>query len=139
MMLLYSCTILAPKKDLHEPLNCEFRVGRGFNPKKKHYGVDLITKEGCPVLSVEQGLVHFAGTLRGYGKTVIVKHSDFFSLYAHLSQIIVKKGQKVQRGEKLGSVGRTGNASTPHLHLELFKNGQIRYRLDPNIFWRFTK
>ena len=91
-----------------------------------HAGVDLKAKTGTKVVSARDGVVSFAGRASGYGKLVIIKHSDGYETrYAHLSQIDVKKGQKVSQNQHIALSGATGRVSGPHLHFEIRKNGKI--------------
>jgi murein DD-endopeptidase MepM/ murein hydrolase activator NlpD len=87
---------------------------------RQHKGVDYGAPTGTPVRTVADGVVTFAGWQNGYGNVVSIKHaSDKSTLYAHLSRMHVKVGQKVTQGEHIGAVGATGWATGPHLHFEL--------------------
>ena len=89
-----------------------------------HQGVDYAAPTGTPVRSVGDGVVEFAGVQSGYGNVVFVGHRDHrTTVYAHLSRIEVKRGQKVSQSEVLGAVGSTGWATGPHLHFELRIDG----------------
>lgn len=91
-----------------------------------HAGVDLRAKTGTRVVSAREGTVTFAGRASGYGKLIIIKHSDGYETrYAHLSQIDVKKGQKISQNQHIALSGATGRVSGPHLHFEIRKNGKI--------------
>ncbi|UPO97269.1 M23 family metallopeptidase [Cetobacterium somerae] len=91
-----------------------------------HAGVDLRAKTGTRVVSAKEGVVTFAGRASGYGKLIIIKHSDGYETrYAHLSQIDVKKGQKISQNQHIALSGATGRVSGPHLHFEIRKNGKI--------------
>lgn len=91
-----------------------------------HAGVDLKAKIGTKVVSAREGVVSFAGRASGYGKLIIIKHSDGYETrYAHLSQIDVKKGQKISQNQHIALSGATGRVSGPHLHFEIRKNGKI--------------
>ncbi|MFO1326991.1 MAG: peptidoglycan DD-metalloendopeptidase family protein [Rubrivivax sp.] len=86
---------------------------------RAHLGVDYGAPTGTPVRAVGDGVVHFAGRQNGYGNVVEIQHAgDRSTLYAHLSRIDVRKGQKVQQGDHVGAVGATGWATGPHLHFE---------------------
>jgi Membrane proteins related to metalloendopeptidases len=92
---------------------------------RMHKGVDLKAPKGCAILAHDAGEVTVAGQRRGYGLSVDVKHSNgLVTRYAHMSQVAVKVGDRVGRGDALGAIGRTGRASTNHLHFEVLKNGQ---------------
>ena len=89
-----------------------------------HQGVDYAAPAGTSVRSVGDGVVEFAGVQNGYGNVVFVGHRDHkTTVYAHLSRIDVKRGQKVSQSEVLGAVGSTGWATGPHLHFELRIDG----------------
>lgn len=91
---------------------------------RAHMGVDYGAPTGTPVRSVGDGVVEFAGVQGGYGNVVQVRHAgDRLTVYAHLSRIDVKKGQRIDQGQRLGAVGATGWATGPHLHFEFRVNG----------------
>jgi murein DD-endopeptidase MepM/ murein hydrolase activator NlpD len=97
---------------------------------RMHSGTDIGAPTGTPVLAAYAGEVATADWLGGYGMTVILKHLDGSqeSRYAHLSEILVQPGQKVQQGEIIGRVGSTGLSTGPHLHFEwrhLTKDGWV--------------
>jgi murein DD-endopeptidase MepM/ murein hydrolase activator NlpD len=87
----------------------------------RHQGIDIRGRGGQPVRATRPGRVTYSGSgMRGYGKTVIVDHGNgISSLYAHNSSLVVRKGQRVERGELIAKVGRSGNASTEHCHFEI--------------------
>jgi len=90
----------------------------------QHTGVDIAVPRGTPNKAADGGLVTFAGWSGGYGKLVIIDHENgYTTYYAHNDTITVKKGQRVARGDTIGTAGSTGNATGPHLHFEVRKNG----------------
>jgi murein DD-endopeptidase MepM/ murein hydrolase activator NlpD len=90
-----------------------------------HKGVDYAAPSGTPVRVVGDGTVQFAGWQNGYGKVVHVLHGrDKLTVYAHLSRVDVRKGQRVDQGQRIGAVGATGWATGPHLHFE-FRIGGV--------------
>jgi murein DD-endopeptidase MepM/ murein hydrolase activator NlpD len=92
---------------------------------RAHQGIDYGAPTGTPVRNVGEGLVEMAGWQNGYGNMVQIKHSNSITtVYAHLSRIDVKKGQRIEQGSVLGAVGATGWATGPHLHFEFKVNGQ---------------
>jgi murein DD-endopeptidase MepM/ murein hydrolase activator NlpD len=96
---------------------------------RQHNGVDYGAPQGTPVRAVGDGVVDFAGWRNGYGNVVELQHgSNRSTLYAHLSRIDVRKGQRAEQGQRLGAVGHTGWATGPHLHFEFRVGGQ---HLDP--------
>ncbi|WP_298828577.1 M23 family metallopeptidase [uncultured Piscinibacter sp.] len=111
------------------------RVTSGFsmrmhpilNQWRAHKGVDYGAPTGTPVRSVARGVVHFAGRQNGYGNVVEIDHGNGKStLYAHLSRIDVRRGQRIDQGDRVGAVGATGWATGPHLHFEFKLNGAQR-------------
>ena len=92
---------------------------------RAHLGVDYSAPMGTAVRAVSDGLVDFAGQQNGYGNVVQIKHANKRStLYAHLSRIDVKTGQRLEQGQRVGAVGMTGWATGPHLHFEFRVDGQ---------------
>ncbi|MEF2176212.1 MAG: peptidoglycan DD-metalloendopeptidase family protein [Candidatus Absconditabacteria bacterium] len=91
-----------------------------------HLGVDIASAEGTPVYSISNGTVYVAGSLSGRGKTVVIEHTfnnkKIYSVYAHLSQINVTKGNSVIEGAKIGEIGSTGNSTGNHLHFQIDTN-----------------
>ncbi|MCC6954940.1 MAG: M23 family metallopeptidase, partial [Deltaproteobacteria bacterium] len=97
------------------------KFGPRVHPVRKvhrhHGGVDLVAPAGSHVRSVTDGVVVFAGKLKGYGKLVTVRHAnDTYSLYGHLSEMVVNVGSPVKAGQVIGRVGKTGLATGNHLH-----------------------
>ncbi|ADL08953.1 M23 family metallopeptidase [Thermosediminibacter oceani] len=89
-----------------------------------HTGLDIANGTGTPVRAANVGTVTFAGWNGGYGKLVIVNHGGGFeTYYAHLNTISVSVGERVEKGEVLGTVGSTGRTTGPHLHFEVRVNG----------------
>ncbi len=93
-----------------------------------HYGLDIAAEEGVPIGAFAAGTVREVGE-SSYGKYLILDHNDgFATLYAHCSAISAKVGDTVACGDEIALVGQTGNATGPHLHLEIWKDGAA---LDP--------
>lgn len=94
-----------------------------------HRGIDIACPTGTPVTACADGRVEISGWNNSYGYYVVISHgSGYTTLYAHNSQLLVKQGQQVKRGQQISKSGSTGNSSGPHLHLEISKNGTL---LDP--------
>jgi murein DD-endopeptidase MepM/ murein hydrolase activator NlpD len=90
-----------------------------------HSGIDIAAPQGSKVLATADGVVVFAGWYGDYGKTVIIRHpSGYLTLYAHLSHIDVKEGQRVKAGDVVGRVGSTGRSTGPHLHYEVIRDNK---------------
>lgn len=108
------------------------RVSSGFamrfhpilKQNRPHLGTDFAASTGTPTRTVGDGVVEFAGVQNGYGNVVFVKHrNNTETVYAHLSKIMVQRGQNVNQGQTIGLVGSTGWATGPHLHFEVRVNG----------------
>ena len=101
--------------------------------KRMHYGVDIVAKRGADVYASAKGTIVQASYNGGFGKNVKIDHGyGYISVYAHLSKIMVKKGQEVNRGDLIGLVGNTGLSTGPHLHYEVRINNKP---VDPSIFY----
>ncbi len=102
------------------------RVIAGFGPKTsggQNDGINLAVPEGTPIKAAEEGVVAYAGNeLKGYGNLVLVRHANgFVTAYAHASELNVKKGEQIKRGQVIGKAGATGNVTSPQLHFEIRK------------------
>lgn len=94
---------------------------------RAHTGIDIAAPYGSAVKASDGGVVIFVGWEGGYGKLIKIDHgANFVSYYGHLSKYNVKVGQKVYKGQTIGSVGSTGNSTGPHLHFEIRKNGVVK-------------
>lgn len=90
-----------------------------------HHGVDLATPMGSPVAAMKNGEVVFAGEMRGYGRVIMVQHGPRLrTVYAHLSELLVRKGDVVKGGQVIAKSGNSGNASGAHLHFEIQRWGR---------------
>lgn len=102
-----------------------YRIHPILKKKKLHTGIDIAAPTGTSVVAGNKGTVIFAGYYGGYGYTVIVDHGGQVStLYAHNSKLLVKEGEKVEKGEAIAKIGSTGLSTGPHLHFEVRENGQ---------------
>jgi murein DD-endopeptidase MepM/ murein hydrolase activator NlpD len=94
---------------------------------RAHKGIDYGAPKGTPIRSVGAGTVEFAGWQNGYGNAVEVQHGNGKStFYAHMSRIDVRRGQRIEQGQNLGTVGSTGWSTGPHLHFEFRVQGEHR-------------
>jgi len=102
--------------------------------RKFHYGMDFTAPRGTPVYASGDGVVTRAdNSSSGYGKHIRIDHGyGYVSLYAHLYKYNVRINQKVKRGDLIGFVGSTGRSEAPHLHYEVFKDGE---RINPINFY----
>ena len=102
--------------------------------RKMHYGMDFSAPRGTPIYASGDGIIDRAdNTATGYGNHIRIDHGyGYVSLYAHLYKYNVRKNQKVKRGDLIGFVGSTGRSEAPHLHYEIFKDGE---RINPINFY----
>lgn len=100
------------------------RIDPVFADRQMHEGLDIATPHGQPVLAPSDGVVVFSGVEGGYGKVLVLDHGyGVKTRYGHLSEVLVKLGDRVARGEKVAAVGNTGKSTGPHLHYEVRVNG----------------
>lgn len=121
-----SMPLIAPiRKDL---LKRKIHLLSGFGKRlhpiykvmKMHDGIDFTAVKGTPIQATGDGKVIIAKRSPSYGRYVVIRHNDEYeTLYAHMDKIMVLKGQKVKRGEQIGTVGNTGRSTAPHLHYEV--------------------
>ena len=115
-------------------VSAEFAERRGIK-RRRHLGLDLRAARGTPVAAAAGGRVVFRGRQRGFGNVVIVDHGrGRTTYYAHLSDFAVGRAEGVRQGQTVGFVGRTGNATGPHLHFEVRVDGEP---VDPRRFVAF--
>jgi len=108
------------------------RVSSGFamrfhpilKQNRPHLGTDFAASTGTPARTVGDGVVEFSGVQNGYGNVIFIRHrNNTETVYAHLSKLMVQRGQTVSQGQTIGLVGSTGWATGPHLHFEVRVNG----------------
>jgi murein DD-endopeptidase MepM/ murein hydrolase activator NlpD len=102
------------------------RVATGYGAKtngKSNDGINIAVPEGTPVKAAEDGVVAYAGNeLKGYGNLVLVRHSNgYVTAYAHASELMVKRGETIKRGQVIMKSGQSGEVSSPQLHFEIRK------------------
>ena len=102
------------------------RVIAGFGSKPngtQNDGINLAVPEGTPIKAADDGVVAYAGNeLKGYGNLVLIRHSNgFVSAYAHASELMVKRGDSIKRGQVIAHAGQTGSVTSPQLHFEIRK------------------
>ncbi|MBT8375919.1 MAG: M23 family metallopeptidase [Bacteroidia bacterium] len=127
-----------------QPVNNEelTRMASGFGyrtdpftkVRKFHFGMDFTAPRGTPIYASGDGIVARAdNSASGYGKHIRIDHGfGYVSLYAHLYKYNVRVNQRVKRGDLIGFVGSTGRSEAPHLHYEIFKDGE---RINPINFY----
>ncbi|UCE87040.1 MAG: M23 family metallopeptidase, partial [Deltaproteobacteria bacterium] len=112
------------------PLRAPVSSGFGWREGRAHQGVDIPAPRGTSVHAAEAGRVIYSGNgMRDYGNVVIVKHVGYYAtVYAHNRRNRVQEGAFVEKGQVIAEVGKTGNASRPHLHFEIRRGARA---LDP--------
>lgn len=102
-----------------------WRIHPIYKTQKMHTGMDFTAPVGTPVHATGNGVISRVENMgRGYGNNVEINHGyGYATLYAHLSKMAVRPGQKIKRGELIGYVGSSGSSTGPHLHYEVKKNG----------------
>lgn len=111
-----------------------YRTHPIYKVRKMHWGMDFSAPTGTEIFATGDGTVAQVILSRGgYGKHVVIDHGfGYETLYAHMTKINVKRGQKVKRGDVIGLVGNTGTSSAPHLHYEVIKDGK---KINPAHFY----
>lgn len=111
-------------------------ISEGYDPKKKHFAVDVVTIKDAPVKATADGTVIFAEWTADTGYVMILEHKDnLLSVYKHNASLNKEQGELVKEGEVIATVGSTGEFTTgPHLHFELWSNG---YPTNPTNFIDF--
>lgn len=120
--------LAAEKAPFARPTHASVRFTSGFGTRRdpitgghrRHEGLDFAGPRGTPILSTGDGVVTQAGWHSGYGQSVTIRHAfGIETLYAHMSKIRVKEGQRVSRGNRIGDMGSTGRSTGTHLHYEV--------------------
>ena len=131
-------SILDRKQELqHTPsiIPTDGWISRGFGYKIDpftglrafHAGLDVACNTGTPIVAPADGEVEYAGWKEGLGIMVKIDHGyGYATIYGHMHRNTVRTGQQVQRGDKIGEVGSTGHSTGPHLHYEVWENGQAQ-------------
>jgi len=102
------------------------KIISGFGPKRgglNNDGINIAAPTGTNVIAADNGVVAYAGNeLRGFGNLLLIRHADgWVTAYAHNEELLVKRGEKVKRGQAIARIGSTGNVSAPQLHFEIRK------------------
>ncbi|MBX3457397.1 MAG: M23 family metallopeptidase [Candidatus Paracaedibacteraceae bacterium] len=99
------------------------KIAKGFSSGKGgHSGINITAPKGTPVKAANNGVVSRTEQIPGYGKVILIRHDKgMITVYAHLDQITVKRGDVVEAGQKIGTVGKTGNVKEPQLHFKINK------------------
>lgn len=127
---------------LRDPVRDTYRLSSGFGPRRHpvtgrwamHSGTDFAAPTGTPVYAPVSGTVIYSGPRGGYGNLVKIRHPfGYETRYAHLSEILVSKGETVTTGQLIAKIGSTGRSTGPHLHYEVRRYGK------PVNPWRFIE
>ncbi|MBL8641715.1 MAG: M23 family metallopeptidase [Alphaproteobacteria bacterium] len=110
----------------------------GYGPKEDglhNDGINIRASQGTPVRAAEQGVVVYQGNqIEGYGHMVLIRHANgYLTAYAHMAKTLVRKGEKIKRGQTIGTVGSSGSVTSPQLHFEIRKG---RDAIDPRTLLR---
>ncbi len=115
----------------------EGKISNAFEEAEsmRHQGIDIPSPVGTPIKASYAGTVIYSGNgIKGYGNLIILRHSEeYVTVYAHNQANLVEEGAWAEKGQIIGKVGQTGNATGPHLHFEIRKNNKA---LDPLLFLR---
>jgi murein DD-endopeptidase MepM/ murein hydrolase activator NlpD len=123
---------MMPVKASYNPSGFGRRIDPFTSQWAMHEGIDFIAEFGSPIVAAAGGVVIFSGFHPQYGYMVDIDHgNDLVTRYAHTSKILVREGDLVQRGRKIGEVGSTGRSTGPHLHFEVRFRGAAQ---NPNKF-----
>jgi murein DD-endopeptidase MepM/ murein hydrolase activator NlpD len=115
------------------------RISPFTGEEQFHPGVDIAGAERTPIMAPAKGTVVFVGKEGSLGLSVRIKHDSVYeSTYGHLSKTVVKKGQRVDRGNVIGYMGNTGRSTGPHLHYAIAKNGKVVNPIPYMAAWRDT-
>jgi len=122
VVLATGCTL--PRWPVNGVMTSAFGVRMDGLVPEIHRGVDISVPTGTPVQSMKGGRVAFAGTMRGYGTTVIIESGSTRTLYAHLSELRVRTGDEVRAHQVVALSGASGDVTGPHLHFEIIRHGR---------------
>ena len=103
-----------------------YRIHPIYKVRKMHWGTDFSAPTGTPIYATGDGKVtKYRRSRAGYGNHIIIDHGyGYQTLYAHMSKVDVRRGQKVKRGDIIGYIGSSGRSTAPHLHYEVIKDGR---------------
>lgn len=115
------------------PTDGQVTSGYGSRGGAMHYGLDIAAPLGTPIVAAADGTVIDAGPASGFGRWVRIRHdSGTVTVYGHMHTITTHTGAHVAGGEQIATVGARGQSTGPHLHFEVWPNGQRASRIDPH-------
>ena len=133
MSLFESIPAMVPTKGEYIGSRFGVRIHPILKIRKMHTGIDFVVNTGAPVYSPGKGKVVYIGRNGGYGLEMEIDHGfGYHTRYAHLSKVLVKRGQKIMRGDVIAKTGNSGLSTGPHLHYEISHNGR---KLNPSLFF----
>ena len=108
----------------HPALRISSEFGESRSGGRRHKGIDMAVPQGTPVMATASGTAIFSGRQGAYGNIIVINHGGGYeTAYAHLHKRLTNAGNRIRRGQTIGLVGATGNATGPHLHYEVRRNG----------------
>ncbi len=133
MSLFESIPAMVPTKGEYIGSRFGVRTHPILKIRKMHTGIDFVVNTGAPVYSPGKGKIVYIGRNGGYGLELEIDHGfGYRTRYAHLSKVLVKRGQKIMRGDVIAKTGNSGLSTGPHLHYEISHNGR---KLNPSRFF----
>lgn len=116
------------------------RISPFTGTRSMHYGIDIAAPVGTPIYAPADGVVIFSGRKSGFGRFLMIAHDHgIVTKYGHNSEILVRTGDSVERGDPIAAVGSTGRTTGPHLHYEVWVNGRPKnpgkFLLQPEFAW----
>jgi len=127
----------------HPLLNAWITSGYGVRTdpftgrRTSHNGIDFTSGRGAQVIAVASGVVNYAGSRSGYGQLLEINHGNgYMTRYGHNKKILVKDGERVEKGQVVAVMGATGRATGEHVHFEVLQNGKI---VNPTAYIRASR
>ena len=120
-------------KPLEGQITSRFGLRENVEPKY-HTGIDIAEDQGTIIYAAMEGTVELVSGEGSYGNHFKITNGEVTTLYAHCKTVYVKEGDYVKQGEKVAEVGETGNATGPHLHFEIIRNGEL---VNPDLVLEF--
>ncbi|MBL6911914.1 MAG: M23 family metallopeptidase [Candidatus Marinimicrobia bacterium] len=113
-------------------------ISKDFNLSTLHFGIDIVSDESTPIVAIASGVVIYSDYSKELGNGIVIDHQNgYHSHYYHNEENFVKKNEKIDRGILIAKIGNTGVSTGPHLHFEIWKDGEP---IDPLTFFpNFSK
>lgn len=111
-------------KPLEGQITSRFGLRENVNPKY-HTGIDIAEDQGTVIVAAMEGTVEYVSGEGNYGNHFKITNGEISTLYAHCKTVYIKEGEHIKQGDKVAEVGETGNATGPHLHFEILRNGEL--------------